>query len=94
MKLKTTDLRLEKTSWAFPEQYDVFLGEQCIGYLRLRNGIFRADYPECSAFGENTVYMANPKGDGEFEDDEREHFLDEACKALIAAHERATGEGP
>jgi hypothetical protein len=86
-------LRLEKTCEACPEQYDAFLGEQRIGYLRLRGGVFRADYPDCGFGFENTVYVANPKGDGQFHDDERQHFLDEACKALLEMHQRVTDEG-
>lgn len=32
-----------------------------------------------------TVYEAYPKGDGRFADDERSQFLNEACKAILAA---------
>ena len=77
--------RLERTCGACPEQYDVFdsEGERC-GYLRLRHGGFRADYPYC---GEGTVYSASPEGDGIFEDHEREHYLTEAIKAIKQKHE-------
>lgn len=64
-----------------PEQYDVYHGGVQIGYLRLRHGQFRADYPDV---GGETVYRAHPKGDGWFEDDEREHFLKQAVAALKA----------
>lgn len=66
-----------------PEQYDVFLGNTQIGYLRLRNGEFCADYPDC---GGETVYRASPRGDGQFEDDEREYFLRNALNALLMRH--------
>lgn len=79
------DYRLERTCFACPEQYDVFDkdGVQC-GYLRLRHGSFRADYPDC---GGETVYRAEPKGDGIFDDDEREFYLNEAIKAIKKKHE-------
>lgn len=71
--------RLELTCGACPEQYDVFAGKNKVGYLRLRHGGFRADVPDC---GEETVYYANPKGDGIFHDDERVHYLTEAILAI------------
>lgn len=75
--------RVVLTCGACPEQYDVFLGPLQIGYLRLRHGDFRADYPEC---GGETVYEASPRGDGEFEDDERDYYLRFALKALLDRH--------
>lgn len=74
---------LIKTCSACPEQYDVYKGMRQIGYLRLRHGWFRAEYPEC---GGETVYEASPKGDGEFEDDERDRYLKEAVGALLDAY--------
>lgn len=73
-------LRLVCTSPACPEQYDVFdpQGTQ-IGYLRLRHGRFRADYPDC---GGETVYVSNTKGDGVFEEDERIPELTNAVRKL------------
>ena len=76
-------VRLLKTSNAFPEQYDAFFGAVQIGYLRLRHGYFCADYPDC---GGETVYEASPKGDGVFDDDEREGFLTAAVNALLSRH--------
>lgn len=73
--------KLDLTCTACPEQYDVFKNGAQIGYLRLRHGEFRADFPDC---GEKTVYEAEPKGDGVFEDDERDFFLNEAVSALLA----------
>ena len=71
------------TCGACPEQYDVFDSEgECVGYLRLRCGNFRADYP---GVGKETVYRhAFDDGwKGSFDDDtEREYFLTEAVKAL------------
>lgn len=81
--------RLFCTSIACPEQYDVFVDatQEKIGYLRLRGGWFRADYPD---HGGETVYEANPKGDGIFDDDERQHYLTEAINALKQAHANQT----
>lgn len=73
--------KLQRTSIACPEQYDVFdqSGEVC-GYLRLRHGYFRADYPEC---GGETVYSASTDGDGMFSgDDERMYHLTKAVEAI------------
>lgn len=77
---------LIKTCSACPEQYDVYKGKMRIGYLRLRHGFFRADYPDC---GGETVYEAEPKGDGIFEDDERDKYLNEAVEALLKTHRAA-----
>lgn len=80
--LRVGPYRLVRTCTACPEQYDVFLGELEVGYLRLRGGWFRADYPTC---GGATVYEASPRGDGIFEDDEREPHLRAAVAAIHAA---------
>jgi hypothetical protein len=77
-------IKLVLTCGACPEQYDAFDVEtgQQVGYLRLRHGGFRVDVPDC---GGRTVYAAEPKGDGIFDDDEREHYLREAVAAIKAA---------
>jgi hypothetical protein len=72
-------LRLVCTCPACPEQYDVFDGNKTVGYLRLRHGNFRADYPH---HGGEVVYRSNPKGDGCFLDDERKQELTNAVRAL------------
>lgn len=72
-------IKLVQTCAACPEQYDAFLDGKQVGYLRLRHGTFRVDYPNC---GDETIYSALPKGDGMFEDDEREYYLYEALRAI------------
>ncbi len=67
------------TCGACPEQYDVFKDGEQVGYLRLRHGFFRADYPDC---GGETVYEASPNGDGMFDDSERQMYLENAIAAL------------
>ena len=76
-----TEIILVKTCGACPEQYDAFIGDEQVGYLRLRHGYFRVDYPDC---GGETIYSAEPKGDGCFECDEREYYLEEAKKAILS----------
>lgn len=74
--------QLRCTCPACPEQYDVFdaAGKQ-VGYLRLRHGYFRADVPDC---GGETVYEAEPRGDGIF--DSEEERVTELTKAITAIH--------
>ncbi|MBS7702684.1 hypothetical protein [Chelatococcus asaccharovorans] len=74
--------RLKQTCWACPEQYDVFRGAEQVGYLRLRHGRFDASVPDVDG---GIVYEAMPKGDGRFEDDERDRFLREAVAAIDEA---------
>ena len=73
--------RLICTCSVCPEQYEVFheQSRQHIGYLRLRHGHFRADYPDC---GGESVYETDTKGDGCFENDERMEHLTNAVRAL------------
>ena len=65
----------------FPEQYDVFDGDEKIGYMRLRHGFFRADVTKPATI---TAYEAYPNGDGCFDDDERHKYLSEAISAIDA----------
>jgi hypothetical protein len=73
------DIELEQTCGACPEQYDAFYQGRQVGYLRLRWGHFRVDFPSC---GSKTIYEASPQGDGIFEWEEREYYLTEAKKAI------------
>lgn len=76
------EYRLVLTCDMCPEQYDVYRGNKQVGYLRLRHGYFCADVPKCDG---QTVYEAEPKGDGSFEEDERAHYLREAVAAIDKA---------
>lgn len=71
-------IELRQTCEACPEQYDAYLGDNCIGYLRLRHGCFRVD---C---GDETVFLAYPSGDGQFEDGERASYLRKSQIAIAA----------
>lgn len=81
MKINGYELR---GGGACPEQYDVYKDNKQVGYLRLRHGWFRADYPQICHSGGETIYQAWPKGDGAFENDEREYYLTEAINAIDA----------
>jgi hypothetical protein len=73
-------ITLKQTCRMFPEQYDVKLDGVQVGYLRLRHGHFRVDFPEC---GDETIYEATPEGNGCFEDDERGYYLRAAVDAVL-----------
>ena len=76
---KPDTIRLEQTCGACPEQYDAYLGAKQVGYLRLRHGYFRVDFPDC---GGETIYEAYTIGDGAFDPSEREFHLELAKDAI------------
>lgn len=78
-RLESSKIELVLTCTACPEQYDAYLDGEQVGYLRLRHGEFRVDFPDV---GGETIYEAHPKGDGCFFDDEKEFYLNEARKAI------------
>ena len=82
-KTRIGDYTLVLTCHACPEQYDVFLHGEEVGYLRLRHGHFRA---ECR---NSVVYEASTRGDGIFEDDERDHHLRMAVSAIDLSLKRS-----
>ena len=52
-----TKLKFVKTCSACPEQYNVFLGDQQVGYVRLRWGTLRVDFPSHQhESGSKTIY--------------------------------------
>lgn len=81
MLLTTDEVELIKTCHACPEQYDAFFQGKKIGYLRLRHGEFRVDFPDCG--DETILYSQESQGDGCFEEDERDYFLMKAKKAIV-----------
>ncbi|WP_335955452.1 hypothetical protein [Acinetobacter guillouiae] len=81
MTIQTEEIDLVKTCGESPEQYDAFYKGKQVGYLRLRHGEFRVDYPDC---GEETIfYSEEMQGDGKFKDDERDEFLLKAKQAIV-----------
>ena len=75
------NIELVMTCSACPEQYDAYWNDLLVGYLRLRHGEFTVRFPDV---GGEIIYDARPDGDGSFEDYERDYFLIEAEKAIIA----------
>lgn len=75
-------LELQLTCGACPEQYDVYSKstKKQVGYLRLRHGSFRVDFPDC---GDETIYRAEPNGEGVFYDNERFYYLSKALEAIL-----------
>lgn len=65
-------IRLKRTCYACPEQYDAYDGDRRVGYLRLRHGNFTVECPDA---GGTLVYHATPNGDGIFDNGERDHYL-------------------
>lgn len=80
------DYKLVKTCSACPEQYDVMLDGEEVGYLRLRHGSFRCEYNYGGR--DEVVYSASPDGDGEFMDYERTGYLNAAIEALDRRHHK------
>ncbi len=78
-----TRIKLVQTCGGCPEQYNVFIdGEEVrSGFLYLRHGCFHAEYN-----GE-VVFSGHPRGDGIFEFDERNTWLNRACKAILERHD-------
>lgn len=65
-------IRLKKTCDVCPEQYDAIKDGRTVGYLRLRHGYFSVECPDVCG---DLVYSGSPRGDGCFDDDEREFYL-------------------
>lgn len=87
VEIDNEELELEQTCGACPEQYDVYdsKGNE-IGYMRLRHGNFYAEY-----MGQ-IVYRATPRGDGIFESEERNYYLNKAVMAIKEARADASNQ--
>lgn len=73
-------IKLVRTCDSCPEQYDAYLGDEKVGYLRLRHGHFRV---ECPDNGGQLMYEAHPHGDGCFDADERDDHLRQAALSIM-----------
>lgn len=82
MLYKSDDIILIQDCSGCPESYEAHLAnsENIVGYLRLRHGCFTV---QCPDHGGELVYHAYPKGDGIFDSDERDIYL-EIAKQNIA----------
>lgn len=89
MQIEIMGYELEMITESYPEQYYVFKGDEQVGYLRLRGGLFTAECPDLRGA---LVYAAEPKGDGSFDADERERYLTKAIQ-FIDAYWKAKGGG-
>lgn len=69
-------LKFVTTCPSTPEQYDVFSGEEKVGYVRVRFGCITAQSPDWRG---ELVLDAWPKGNDYLEPDEREYWLTEAA---------------
>ncbi len=78
--METLTIKLEKTCHACPEQYDMFINEERVGYLRLRHGRFTVTYPDV---GGELLLDLHPRGDGVFYEEERSHYLMQAIRAVL-----------
>ena len=72
-------MRLVKTCDACPEQYNVFIGKRQVGYIRLRHGELTVSCPDA---GGRVILTILVRGDGRFEDDEREYYLSLVKEAI------------
>ena len=76
--------RIELTLGSFPEQYDVYKGENKVGYVRLRGGWLTLEYPDCD-FEEIYAHEFDDKYKGEFKDnEERAEYLTRILISLNA----------
>lgn len=74
-------ITLKKTCGECPEQYDAYMGDRQIGYLRLRHGHFTVQAGDVD--GKVVYETSDFCGDGKFEiDEERNAHLRKACRAL------------
>jgi hypothetical protein len=79
MNYQPEDIRLEMTCGACPEQYDAFVGDRQVGYLRVRHGYFRVKCPDSGGI---SVYATDTIGDGLFDSSERDLHLSRAKQAI------------
>lgn len=78
---KKYGLKIVCTCDCMPEQYEIFKDNVQVGYLRLRWGEFRIDYPDC---GGDVLLECFPDGDGIFEDYERFNYLSKAMRCILS----------
>lgn len=87
--MSPSDIRLVETCSACPEQYDAYVGDRQVGYLRLRHGTFLVHVLDA---GGEVVYVARPKGDGTFDEDERDFYLTAAKDAIAKSWMEEVGD--
>lgn len=81
-----TDYLVKQICHTHPERYDVFLDGVEIAELYLRWGDFTVTYAAMTDASE-IVYSATPEDAfGEFPPEQRNHFINEALKAIDRRH--------
>lgn len=82
------DVRLVLTCESHPEQYDAFIGDERVAYLRLRGGLFRVQCPHIDddqlGFLLNETVYAAAVGDNEFHSETQRRLELGAAKEAIA----------
>lgn len=76
------EVELHQTCSASPEQYDMYVNGENIGYFRTRHGYFTVEY----LLNGTQVFESDIKGDSGFDSEERDFFLEEGIKAVLEAH--------
>lgn len=78
-----TDLKLVQTCDYCPEQYDVFNGDERIGYIRHRSGVFTCQPVMSGELLWIDLVCRTDESWGSIPDDKREEWLNE-CKNVLA----------
>lgn len=82
IRINTHNFEFHETCGACPEQYDVYLEGDQVGYVRLRWGTLRCDYPDV---GGEMIYehdFDEAYAGCFYSDDQRDYHLDLIAKAL------------
>ena len=74
MKITKPKLQFKQTCFMCPEQYDVFLDEKQVAYVRLRWGCLTVEVPDVKGKG-ILEHNFNEEFKGSFKDKERELWL-------------------
>ncbi len=73
-------LKLTKISISHPEEYEVSLQGNVIGFIRLNYNCLRVDYMN---YGGEVLFDDATKGDGEFDESEKDNYIDMSKKVLV-----------
>jgi hypothetical protein len=78
------NLRFDQTCMACPEQYDVYLDDTQVGYVRLRWGMLRAYYPDYKSKSVQLYEFQFEDGwTGEFPDERQRKFHLESIANIL-----------
>ena len=92
--LEINGLRFVLTCYACPEQYDVYDGDKQVGYVRLRGGHLRAEYPDVCGKPVYSSEIGDDAWAGMFTNNsERKFHLEKIANELINAKREAEVQG-